>query len=99
MPERRKAIADLFAACLKDEVLKRRFMADPRAVLAEYGMDLPDAMDVSVVESTGSTVHITLPAPPGGHQDLSDDDLSNAAGGLDGVGGFGGEGGNAGSVD
>ena len=57
-------------------------MADPKAVLAEYGMDVPDGMDVNVVENTDTTVHITMPAPPSGHQDLSDEELSNAAGGI-----------------
>ena len=56
-------------------------MADPKAVLAEYGMDVPDGMAVNVVENTDNTVHITMPAPPSGHQDLSDEELSNAAGG------------------
>jgi hypothetical protein len=56
-------------------------MADPKAVLAEYGMDLPDGMAVNIVENTDNTVHITMPAPPSGHQDLSDDELSDAAGG------------------
>ncbi len=41
-------------------------MSDPRAVLAEYGMPVPDDMDVNVVENTDTTVHITMPAPPSG---------------------------------
>ena len=81
MTEQRNQLADLFAACWKDEALKQRFMADPKAVLAEYGMDVPDGMDVNVVENTDNTVRITMPAPPSGHRDLSDDELSNAAGG------------------
>ena len=81
MTEQRKAMAELFAACWKDEALKARFMADPKAVLAEYGMDVPDGMDLNVVENTDTTVHITMPAPPSGYLDLSDDELSNAAGG------------------
>ena len=82
MTEQRNQLADLFAACWKDEALKQRFMADPKAVLAEYGMDVPDGMDVNVVENTDNTVHITMPAPPSGSMDLSDDELSNAAGGM-----------------
>ena len=82
MTEQRKAMAELFAACWKDEALKARFMADPKAVLAEYGMDVPDGMGVNVVENTDTTVHITMPAPPSGGMDLSDDELSNAAGGI-----------------
>ena len=80
MTEQRNQLADLFAACWKDEALKQRFMADPKTVLAEYGMDVPDGMAVNVVENTDTTVHITLPVKPSG--DLSDDELSNAAGGL-----------------
>ena len=82
MTEQRNQLAALFAACWKDEALKQRFMADPKAVLAEYGMDVPDGMDVNVVENTENTVHITMPAPPSGSMDLSDDELSNAAGGT-----------------
>ena len=82
MTEERNQLADLFAACWKDETLKQRFMSDPKAVLAEYGMPVPDDMDVNVVENTDTTVHITMPAPPNGGMDLSDEELSNAAGGL-----------------
>ena len=51
MTEQKNQLASLFAACWKDEALKARFMADPKAVLAEYGMDVPDGMDVKVVEN------------------------------------------------
>ena len=82
MTEQRNQLAELFAACWKDEALKQRFMDDPKTVLAEYGMDVPDGMTVNVVENADNTVHITMPAPPSGHQDLSDEELSNAAGGA-----------------
>jgi hypothetical protein len=85
MTEQKNQLASLFAACWKDEALKARFMADPKAVLAEHGMPVPDGMDVKVVENADDCVHITLPAPPSGHMDLSDDELSNAAGGLGGL--------------
>ena len=64
MTEQKNQLASLFAACWKDEALKARFMADPKAVLAEYGMDVPDGMDVKVVENADNCVHITMPAPP-----------------------------------
>ena len=50
MTEERNALTDLFAACWKDDALKARFMADPRAVLAERGID------VNVVENADNTV-------------------------------------------
>ena len=82
MTEEKNILAQLFAACWKDEALKARFMADPKAVLAEYDMPVPDTLDVRVVENADDCVHITLPAPPAGHGDLSDDELSEAAGGT-----------------
>ena len=51
MTEQQNQLATLFAACWMDEALKARFMSDPKAVLAEYDMDVPDGMDVKVVEN------------------------------------------------
>ena len=62
--------------------MKARFMADPKAVLAEYDLPVPDDMDVKVVENADDRVHITLPTPPAKLHDLSDDELSRAAGGT-----------------
>ena len=84
MTEERNQLAELFAACWKDDALKQRFMNDPKAVLAEYGMDVPDGLDVKVVENADNCVHITMPAPPSGSVELSDEELSNAAGGCNG---------------
>ena len=79
MTEEKNTLAQLFAACWKDEALKARFMADPKTVLAEYGMSVPEGMDIRVVENSGDCVHITLPRKPSG--DLSDEELESAAGG------------------
>ena len=81
MTEQKNALAQLFAACWRDEALKARFMSDPKGALKEHGLDVPDNMDVKVVENADDCVHIILPAPPGGHGDLSDDELAKAAGG------------------
>ena len=76
------AVSSLFAACWKDEALKARLMSDPNVVLAEYDMRVPDGMDVKVVENADNCVHITMPAPPTGSKELSDEELSHAAGGC-----------------
>ena len=81
MTEQRNALAKLFAACWKDEALKARFLSDPKAVLAEYGMDVPANIDVNVVENSDNTVHITMPTSPTGAAELSDEELVGAAGG------------------
>ena len=82
MTEQRNQLADLFAACWKDEALKQRFMGDPKAVLAEYGMDVPVGMSVKVVENAGNCVYITMPASPSSGMALSDDELGKVAGGC-----------------
>ena len=81
MTEQKNQLAELFAACWKDESLKARFMSDPKAVLAEYDMPVPDGIDVQVVENADDCVHITLPARPAGHMELSDQELSDVAAG------------------
>ena len=81
MTEQRNKLAELFAACWKDEALKARFMSDPKAVLAEHGMDVPANMNVNVVENSDNTVHITMPMAPAGAAELSDEELAGVAGG------------------
>ena len=58
-------------------------MTDPKAVLAEFDMDVPANIDVKVVENSDNCVHITMPAAPAGDGELSDEDLGNVAGGFD----------------
>ena len=82
MTEERNQLAELFAACWKDDALKQRFLSDPHAVLAEHGMEVPVGINVNVVENTDTTVHITMPAAPTANGDLSDEELENAAGGV-----------------
>ena len=81
MNEQKNALAQLFTACWKDEALKARFMSEPKDVLKEHGLDVPDGIDVKVVENKEDCVHITLPAPPSGHMDLTNEELATAAGG------------------
>ena len=83
MTDQRNAMAELFAACWKDDALKARFMSDPKAVLAERGLEVSDDIEVKVVENSDNKVHITLPMPPHDSIELSDDELKEAAGGGD----------------
>ena len=82
MTELKNKMEKLFATCWKDEALKARLISDPQKVLAEYGMPVPDDIDVKVVENHDDCVHITIPMPPPGHEGLTDEELSNVAGGT-----------------
>ena len=82
MSEQLNVLADLFAACWKDEALKTRFMNDPKSVLAEYGIDVPDGVKVNVVENSDANVHITMPKVPSRSSGLADEELAGATGGA-----------------
>jgi hypothetical protein len=81
MTEDRNKLTKLFADCWKDDDLKARFMSDPKAVFAEYGMPVPDGLEIKVLENDDDKVHITIPATPEGIESLSDQELTHVAGG------------------
>ena len=81
MTEDRNKLTKLFADCWKDADLKARFMSDPKAVFTEYGMTVPDGLEIKVLENEDDKVHITIPAAPEGIESLSDSEPTNVAGG------------------
>jgi len=64
-----------------DEGFMKRLRSDPRNVLAEHGMEVPEGMEVKVVEGAEVAVvddpdavrYLTLPVSP--PDELSDEDL------------------------
>ena len=59
-------------------------LRDVEDLLAERGIDLPDGIDINVVENSDNTVHITMPKAPDGATELADDELRGAAAGCQG---------------
>jgi hypothetical protein len=84
MTDETKTMSALFSACWNDEALKARFMSDPKAVLTEYDIDIPDEINVNVVENTENTINITIPMAPQTSDKLSDQELGMVAGGTGG---------------
>ena len=39
-------------------------MSGPKAVMAEHGMDVPENIQVKVLENSDTTMHITIPMTP-----------------------------------
>lgn len=67
----------LVAKALADPAFKQRLIEDPDGALAEAGIELrgeAGPVKVKVVENTGDTVHIVLPAVPA-NGELSDRDV------------------------
>jgi hypothetical protein len=64
-----------------DEALMKRLLSDPRNVLAEHGMEVPEGMEVKIVEGAEVAVvddhetvrYLTLPVSP--PDELWDEDL------------------------
>ena len=68
-----------------DRALLSRLLSEPRGVLAEHGMDVPEGTTINVAEGSEVTVaagadavlHLTLPLNP--PDDLEDEDLIGGA--------------------
>jgi hypothetical protein len=48
-----------------DPAFKARLLADPAAVLKEYGLLPPPGLQLKVVENSDAVVHLVLPREPG----------------------------------
>ena len=64
-----------------DADARERFLADPKAVLAAAGLDLPEWFTVSAREGDLAELTITLPALLDTDADLREEQLSAVAGG------------------
>jgi hypothetical protein len=76
--EQAKQYTQVVTRSWQDEAFKRRLVADPRAVLQEHGLAVPDGKAVRVVEDTPETMHLVLPNKP--IERMSDEQLAQLAG-------------------
>ncbi len=65
-----------------DADARERFLADPKAVLAAAGLDLPESFRVSAREGDAAEITITLPALLDSDADLSEEQLVAVTGGV-----------------
>jgi hypothetical protein len=75
-----KKLGQIAARAWSDDAFKKRLMAEPAAVAAEYGMPLPPGLQLRVVEDTPTVRHFILPPGPR-VAELSDEELDQVAGG------------------
>jgi hypothetical protein len=74
---RERAWSQVIAQAWADEDFKARLLMDPRGVLTEYGIDVPDGVELRLLEDTDTVRHLILPPPPS--EELTDEDLSGSA--------------------
>lgn len=60
----------------KSPPYRSRAVIEPRAVLAEFGLTLPEATDVRVWDSTAELRYLVVPMRPEGTDNLSEDELA-----------------------
>ena len=65
-----------------DADARERFLADPKAVLAAAGLDLPEWFTVTVREGDAAEITITIPALRDPDADLSEEQLAGVSGGA-----------------
>ena len=70
------------APAVTDAEARERFLADPKAVLAAAGLDLPEWFMVTAREGDAAELTITLPPLFNPDADLSDEQLEAVAGGY-----------------
>ena len=84
--EGQKIYGRVVAKAWEDDAFKQRLMADPAAVLKEYGMEVLPGVEVEVVEGRGEPEigpnRMVQPLPPRpSSSELSLEELDQAAGG------------------
>ena len=56
---------------------RSRAVSDPRGVLAEFGVELDDGVELRVFDSTADIRYLVLPRRPAGTDGLSEDELAS----------------------
>jgi hypothetical protein len=69
-----KQYGKLVAEAWRDPAFKQRLLANPTAVFAERGIDVPDGVEIRVVENTDQATYFVLPRQPIA-EELSDEQI------------------------
>ena len=60
----------------KSAAYRSRAVIDPRGVLREFGLEMPDDVDVRVWDSTAEVRYLVLPQRPAGTEQMSEEQLA-----------------------
>ena len=70
------AVLGLPPTWYKSPPYRSRAVADPRGVLADFGVELPEATRIRVWDSTAEVRYLVVPMRPDGTNGFSEDDLA-----------------------
>ena len=71
-----RMVLGLPPAWYKQKAYRARVVREPRAVLAEFGAELPEEVEVRVHDSTADLRYIVLPRRPDGTEGMDEDALA-----------------------
>ncbi len=71
-----RSLLGMSPAWYKSSSYRSRVVREPRKVLAEFGVDLNDDVDVRVHDSTAELRYMVLPQRPAGTDDWSEEKLA-----------------------
>lgn len=79
--------AQLITQAIQDPAFRQRLVGNPKAVLAEQGLDVPEDVQINVLQESSTQYYLVLPAlelPTGSGEvaELSDEELEAVAGGV-----------------
>ena len=76
----------VFEKAWSDENFKQQLLSNPTEVLKAEGANIPEGIEVRIIEQLSNVVYLTLPLKSEMEDDekLSDEDLEQAAGGWAG---------------
>ena len=80
---RKQLEAQVIDRAMQDETFRQELLRDPKGVVGrELGIQLPEHIDVQVLQESPSTVYLVVPRPaPSAGTELSDEELMAVAGG------------------
>ena len=84
MNARQTLEAQLIDRAMKDETFRQELLRDPKGVVArELGIQMPENIDVQVLQESPSTVYLVVPRPvQSADAELSDKELEAVVGGI-----------------
>jgi hypothetical protein len=74
--------AKIVAHAWKDARFKEKLLKNPKAALQEMGMDIPENLEVRVIEEKANSMTFVLPTAPAKARELSEQELQKLAGGA-----------------
>ncbi len=79
---RQEIEGQIIARAWQDESFKQELLRDPLATFAKEGINLPDGLEVKVVEESSNLFYLVLPTKPSNTEELSSEELEAIAGGA-----------------